>query len=113
MNNTKNVTNSIILGECISTLKELDDESVDLIFADPPYNLQLEKDLFRPNQSKVDGVFDDWDQFESLKAYEEFSLKWIKEVKRVLKKMVHFGLLAATITFLRLEISFKTLVFGF
>ena len=86
MNNTKNVTNSIILGECISTLKELNDESVDLIFADPPYNLQLEKDLFRPNQSKVDGVFDDWDQFESLKAYEEFSLQWIKEVKRVLKK---------------------------
>ena len=86
MNNTKNVSNSIILGECISTLKELDDESVDLIFADPPYNLQLEKDLFRPNQSKVDGVFDDWDQFESLKAYEEFSLQWIKEVKRVLKK---------------------------
>ena len=91
MINTKDKINSIILGECVSTLKKLEDESVDLIFADPPYNLQLEKDLFRPNQSKVDGEFDDWDQFESLKAYEEFSLQWIRGKARLKKRWFILG----------------------
>lgn len=57
--------NTIIQGDCIEQLKKLPDNSVDLIFADPPYNLQLNGDLYRPNQTKVDAVNDKWDKFES------------------------------------------------
>ena len=80
----KNV-NSIIHGDTIEELKKLPDCSVDLIFADPPYYLQLEKNLYRPNNSKVDAVNDDWDKFENFKNYDEFSNKWLKECQRILK----------------------------
>ena len=80
----KNV-NSIIHGDTIEELKKLPDCSVDLIFADPPYYLQLEKNLYRPNNSKVDAVDDDWDKFENFKNYDEFSNKWLKECRRILK----------------------------
>ncbi len=55
--------NSILQGDCIEILKTLPENSVDVVFADPPYNLQLRNDLYRPNMTKVDAVNDDWDQF--------------------------------------------------
>jgi len=78
--------NTITVGDNVSVLNDMPAESVDLIFADPPYNLQLSNDLYRPNQTKVDGVFDHWDQFESLKVYDEYTRKWLTACKRVLKK---------------------------
>ena len=66
-------TNRIIHGDCIAELKKLADQSVDLVFADPPYNLQLVGDLSRPDQSHVDAVTDAWDQFDSFAAYDAFS----------------------------------------
>jgi modification methylase len=72
-------------GECIDILKSLPDASVDLVFADPPYNLQLGGDLLRPDNSKVDAVDDDWDQFSSFEAYDKFTRQWLKECQRVLK----------------------------
>jgi DNA modification methylase len=71
--------NNIYQGDCIELLKNVADESVDLIFADPPYNLQLNGELYRPNQTKVDAVSDDWDKFESKEKYDEFSNAWLKE----------------------------------
>ena len=78
--------NKIIKGDSLEVLKELPDNSVDLIFADPPYNLQLKKELYIPNQTKVDGVNDEWDKFDSFKEYDEFTFKWLKECKRILKE---------------------------
>ncbi len=78
--------NKIIKGDSIEVLKEIPDNSVDLIFADPPYNLQLNSELFRPNQTKVDAVDDDWDKFSSFEEYDKFSEAWLKECRRVLKK---------------------------
>lgn len=75
----------ILLGEAVEKLKTLPDNSVDLIFADPPYNLQLGGNLLRPNNSKVDAVDDHWDQFESFEAYDKFSNDWLKECRRILK----------------------------
>jgi len=77
--------NKIILGNNIEILEKLPPKSVDLIFADPPYNLQLKNELYRPNQTKVDGVFDKWDKFDSMKNYDEFTKKWLLGCKRVLK----------------------------
>ena len=78
--------NKIIKGDSIEVLKKLPDNSVDLIFADPPYNLQLNGDLWRPNQTKVDAVNDKWDKFTSFGKYDKFCEEWIKECKRILKK---------------------------
>jgi site-specific DNA-methyltransferase (adenine-specific) len=77
--------NEIIQGDCIEVLKTLPAKSVDLIFADPPYNLQLQQELLRPNQSVVAGVDDAWDQFASFSDYDQFSERWLKECRRVLK----------------------------
>ncbi|HEY9218652.1 MAG TPA: site-specific DNA-methyltransferase [Phenylobacterium sp.] len=76
---------SIICGDCIEELKKLPDRSVDLVFADPPYNLQLGGDLLRPDNSKVDAVDDDWDRFDSFAAYDAFTKAWMAECRRVLK----------------------------
>ena len=78
--------NKIINGDSLEELKKIPDETFDLIFADPPYNLQLKKELSRPDTSKVDAVNDKWDQFESFKSYDEFTFDWLKECKRILKK---------------------------
>ena len=78
--------NKIIKGDCIEVLKKIPDNSVDLIFADPPYNLQLNGELWRPNQTKVDAVNDDWDKFSDFREYDNFSEAWLKECRRVLKK---------------------------
>ena len=77
--------NTIIEGECVDVLSRLPDQSVDLIFADPPYNLQLGGGLTRPDQSVVDGVTDAWDQFDSFDAYDLFTHQWLSECRRVLK----------------------------
>jgi len=81
-----NFLNTILEGDCIENLKKLPDESVDLIFADPPYNMQLGGELFRPNQSKVDAVDDDWDKFDTFKSYDDFTNAWLSEARRVLKR---------------------------
>jgi modification methylase len=77
--------NTILKGDCVAALETLPDKSVDVIFADPPYNLQLEGELFRPDQSKVDAVDDHWDQFDSFAAYDAFTRAWLLAARRVLK----------------------------
>ncbi|MCC7446547.1 MAG: site-specific DNA-methyltransferase, partial [Anaerolineae bacterium] len=75
----------IIRGNCIDVLKGLPEKSVDLIFADPPYNLQLQQELWRPNMTKVDAVDDSWDQFGSFAEYDAFTRAWLGACRRVLK----------------------------
>lgn len=75
----------ILKGDCIKLMNALPEKSVDVIFADPPYNLQLQGDLHRPDNSKVDAVTDDWDQFDSFKAYDDFTKDWLKAAQRILK----------------------------
>jgi len=77
--------NEILLGDCIEGLRGLPDASVDLIFADPPYNLQLEGALSRPDQSVVDAVDDDWDKFASFADYDLFTRDWLAQARRVMK----------------------------
>ena len=78
-------TNSIILGDCIEILGRMAAESVDLVFADPPYNLQLAGDLARPDQSMVNAVDDAWDKFGSFAEYDRFTRDWLAAVRRVMK----------------------------
>jgi modification methylase len=80
-----NIYNKIINGDSLKELKKIPDKSFDLIFADPPYNMQIGETLRRPDSSKVKGVDDKWDQFKSFKHYDDFSLAWLKECKRILK----------------------------
>ncbi|MEK6222389.1 MAG: DNA methyltransferase [Chloroflexota bacterium] len=75
----------ILLGDCIEELNKLPENSVDMVFADPPYNLQLQKELWRPDQSKVDPVDNAWDQFEDYATYDAFTSAWLTACKRVLK----------------------------
>ncbi|HVZ54101.1 MAG TPA: site-specific DNA-methyltransferase [Pseudolabrys sp.] len=75
----------IIVGDCVAEMAKLPAGSVDLIFADPPYNLQLASDLKRPDDSHVDAVDDDWDKFASFSAYDDFSRAWLLACRRVLK----------------------------
>ncbi len=77
--------NQIIQGNCIEVLNTFPEKSIDLIFADPPYNLQLRQELWRPNMTKVDAVDDEWDQFEDFHSYDEFSKRWLSACRRVLK----------------------------
>ncbi|WP_440690748.1 site-specific DNA-methyltransferase [Candidatus Pelagibacter sp. HIMB1782] len=78
--------NKIINGNSLEELKKIPRETFDLIFADPPYNLQLKGELTRPDRSKVTAVNDKWDQFENFKKYDEFTYEWLNECKRILKK---------------------------
>ncbi|NNF23669.1 MAG: site-specific DNA-methyltransferase [Rhodobacteraceae bacterium] len=77
--------NTIMDGDCIEVMNSLPAGSVDLIFADPPYNLQLKGDLHRPDNSKVDAVDNDWDQFDSFKIYDRFTRDWLAAARRLLK----------------------------
>ena len=77
--------NSIIKGDCVAALEKLPENSVDVIFADPPYNLQLDGNLHRPDQSKVDAVDNDWDKFSDFAAYDAFTRAWLLAARRVLK----------------------------
>ena len=76
----------IVNGDSLKELKKIPDETFDLVFADPPYNLQLKNELSRPDQSKVSAVNDKWDQFQNFRKYDEFTFEWLSECKRVLKK---------------------------
>ncbi len=75
----------ILQGDCIAAMKALPAASIDMIFADPPYNLQLGGDLLRPDGSQVDAVDDDWDKFDSFAVYDRFTRAWLKEARRILK----------------------------
>ena len=75
----------VLLGDCLAQLATVPSQSVDLVFADPPYNLQLEGDLLRPNNTVVDGVHQAWDKFGSFAEYDAFSRAWLAECRRVLK----------------------------
>ena len=77
--------NEILVGDCVAELGRLPAASVDLVFADPPYNLQLEGALSRPDQSVVDAVDDDWDKFASFSEYDRFTREWLTAVRRVMK----------------------------
>jgi modification methylase len=77
--------NTILDGDCIAAMRSLPDACVDMVFADPPYNLQLGGDLSRPDGSHVDAVTDDWDKFDSFGAYDKFTREWLAEARRVLK----------------------------
>ena len=76
---------TVIEGDCVKAMQALPSESIDLVFADPPYNLQLGGDLHRPDNSKVDAVDNDWDQIGDFDAYDLFSCAWLEEARRVLK----------------------------
>jgi modification methylase len=77
--------NRIISGDCIETMQSLPEASVDMVFADPPYNLQLEGELHRPNNSRVDGVEEAWDRFDDFASYDRFSEAWLSAARRILK----------------------------
>src|ERR1700716_2962275 len=76
---------SIVIGDCVAEMAKLPAESVDLVFADPPYNLQLQGDLKRPDDSRVAAVDDDWDKFASFAAYDDFTRAWLLACRRVMK----------------------------
>ena len=78
--------NKILLGDSLKIMKTIPSKSVDLIFADPPYNLQLKDTLYRPDQTTVEAVTQDWDKFNTYKEYDNFTEQWLKESKRILKK---------------------------
>ena len=78
--------NKILLGNSLKIMKTIPSNSVDLIFADPPYNLQLKDTLYRPDQTTVEAVTQDWDKFNTYKEYDDFTEQWLKESKRILKK---------------------------
>jgi len=77
--------NQILAGDCVDVMNALPNDSIDLIFADPPYNLQLKGDLHRPDNSLVDAVDDSWDQFSSFEAYDKFTNEWLSAARRILK----------------------------
>ena len=77
--------NQILKGDCIEEMRRLPTASVDMIFADPPYNLQLGGDLYRPEGSRVDAVDNDWDKFDTFAAYDRFTREWMTEARRILK----------------------------
>jgi len=81
----KDAADRVIEGDCVETMGRLPAGSVDLVFADPPYNLQLERELRRPDNSKVDAVDDHWDQFSSFAEYDRFTREWLTAARRVLK----------------------------
>src|SRR5947209_4337870 len=75
----------VVVGDCVAEMAKLPAGSVDLVFADPPYNLQLQGDLKRPDDSRVDAVDDHWDKFSSFAAYDDFTRAWLLACRRVLK----------------------------
>jgi modification methylase len=77
--------NTILDGDCIEVMRGLPEASVDLIFADPPYNLQLKGTLHRPNNTEVDACDDHWDQFDSFATYDQFTRDWLAAARRLLK----------------------------
>ena len=103
--------NSITQGDSLELLKKVPDKSIDLIFADPPYNLQLRETLYRPDQTTVEAVTNDWDKFDTYQAYDEFSLTWLQECKRVLKDGGALWVIGSYHNILRLGTSIQNLGF--
>ena len=79
------IVNQILQGDALELLPTLPEASVDMVFADPPYNLQLQQELWRPNMTLVDAVDDEWDQFDGFEAYDDFTRAWLIAVRRVMK----------------------------
>ena len=79
------ILGTVLVGDCVQHMRALPEASVDLVFADPPYNLQLEGELRRPNDSVVDAVDDAWDQFADFKTYDDFTREWLAAARRLLK----------------------------
>jgi modification methylase len=75
----------ILMDDCIEAMRRLPDKSIDMIFADPPYNLQLGGDLYRPEGGRVDAVDNDWDKFDTFEVYDAFTRAWLAEARRILK----------------------------
>ena len=75
----------VVVGDCVAALEKLPAACVDLVFADPPYNLQLQGDLKRPDDSRVGAVDDAWDKFASFEAYDDFTRAWLLACRRVMK----------------------------
>lgn len=84
VSSTQDTVQKIVNGNCIEEMKKMPAGCVDMIFADPPYNLQLSNSLLRPDNSKVEGVTNDWDKFNDFKAYDDFSSRWLSEAYRIL-----------------------------
>ena len=103
--------NQVLQGDSLKLLKKLPAKSVDLIFADPPYNLQLQQELFRPDLTKVCAVNDDWDKFSSFKEYDDFSKAWLTECKRILKPTASLWLIGSYHNIFRLGASLQNLDF--
>ena len=103
--------NSIRRGNSLELLKKIPDKSIDLVFADPPYNLQLKDTLYRPDQTTVEAVTNDWDKFDTYQAYDEFCLIWLKECKRVLKDGGALWVIGSYHNILRLGTSIQNLGF--
>ncbi len=85
MKETSLPVDTILQGDSLELLKSFPDKSVDLIFADPPYNLQLQNELWRPNMTRVDAVNEEWDKFAGFEEYDQFSRTWLSESRRILK----------------------------
>src|SRR5258708_23355495 len=81
----------IVVGDCVAEMSKLASGSVDLVFADPPYNLQLKGDLKRPDESHVDAVNDDWDKFSSFAAYDDFTRAWLLACPPLMKPSAPLG----------------------
>jgi DNA modification methylase len=103
--------NSILHGDSLELLKQIPDKSIDLVFADPPYNLQLKDTLYRPDQTTVEAVTNDWDKFDTYQAYDNFSLLWLKESKRVLRDGGALWVIGSYHNILRLGTSIQNLGF--
>ena len=103
--------NSILHGDSLELLKQIPDKSIDLVFADPPYNLQLKDTLYRPDQTTVEAVTNDWDKFDTYQAYDNFSLLWLKESKRVLRDGGTLWVIGSYHNILRLGTSIQNLGF--
>lgn len=103
--------NRILVGDCLTELRRIPDRSVDLVFADPPYNLQLASDLLRPNNTRVDGVDDAWDKFASFEEYDRFTRAWLTECRRVLKPDGALWLIGSYHNVFRLGVALQDLGF--
>lgn len=79
------LVDEVFCEDAFTKMKEIPSNSIDMVFVDPPYNLQLKSELWRPNNTKVDAVDDDWDKFDSFGEYDRFTAKWLKDCRRVLK----------------------------
>jgi len=103
--------NSILQGNSLELLKKIPDKSINLVFADPPYNLQLKDTLYRPDQTTVEAVTNDWDKFDTYQAYDQFCLTWLSECKRILKDGGALWVIGSYHNILRLGTSIQNLGF--